>query len=221
MFNLCGLFNKHIDDGMIMKCPYCNSIKTWKHGKTSKNRQRYICKKCNKTYVKNSRINYPHTKIPFEFIAYILYSEELNKKRKVKYIYRKNDKKVKNNQTVRVKKFLSFLDLPYKKVSKTTIYLWNEKYGSIYKKLVTPEEAVHFYRSNINKEKISVESLSVKEPFRPIEEFPKKTHLEELSIMVMLLGVSEARKFIRMLEEINMQKEYFKINPWLIGTKRI
>ena len=38
---------------IYVKCPFCNSSRIIKHGKTSANIQRYRCLYCNKTWVHN------------------------------------------------------------------------------------------------------------------------------------------------------------------------
>ncbi len=40
-----------------VSCPYCNSSRTIKHGKTSTNNQRYYCRYCHKTWIESKKIN--------------------------------------------------------------------------------------------------------------------------------------------------------------------
>jgi len=135
-----------------MNCPYCNSLKSVKNGYAPSRKKRWKCKECSRTFSINTGKGYPSTSIPFKFISLMLYHyEESGGKRFVGW----------------VNTFLKMMG--HKSVHRTTIYYWIQKYGDIYKKLITFEEANTWYwehgiqlpRRKRQKKKVESESLSI------------------------------------------------------------
>jgi hypothetical protein len=105
---------------MFMACPICNSEKYVKRGKTAAGSQRYKCFVCKKTFADSP-------KIPFEFIAFMLYQKSLLEE---------------NGRPLKMKHFkglaeryLRTLDLINKEVPRATLYYWLKTYSDSYKKI--------------------------------------------------------------------------------------
>ena len=65
-------------DNEIIKCRYCGSTYCVKHGKTSTNKERYLCKSCNKNFSLNdNRIKHP---IKHILLALILLNKNISKR---------------------------------------------------------------------------------------------------------------------------------------------
>ena len=62
----------------IIKCRYCGSVYCIKHGKTSTNKERYLCKNCNRNFSLNdNRIKHP---IKHILLALILLNKNISKR---------------------------------------------------------------------------------------------------------------------------------------------
>ena len=71
----------------IIKCRYCGSVYCIKHGKTSTNKERYLCKNCNRNFSLNdNRIKHPIKHILL--LALILLTKNISK-RNIQRHYRK------------------------------------------------------------------------------------------------------------------------------------
>ena len=70
-------FNKN-EYNKIIKCRYCGSVYCIKHGKTSTNKERYLCKNCNRNFSLNdNRIKHP---IKHILLALILLNKNISKR---------------------------------------------------------------------------------------------------------------------------------------------
>lgn len=115
-----------------ISCPHCNRRKLTKNGHF-RNKQRWFCNKCQKTFTTEASRNFPPTSVPFEFIAWVLYQKEANTK----------------NLTKITNSYLSFFNFKKEKVSRSTIYRWSRKYSNNYKKLLTPRDITLFFKDQI------------------------------------------------------------------------
>ena len=115
-----------------LSCPHCKRRKLTKNG-CFRNKQRWTCNKCQKTFTSESSRGFPPTSVPFEFIAWVLYQKEANTK----------------NLTKITNSYLSFFKFKKEKVSRSTIYRWSKKYGIIYKKILTPHDITLFFKDQI------------------------------------------------------------------------
>lgn len=101
-----------------MKCPDCRSKSITKYGH-SRGKQRYICKKCQRTFTEFSSNNYPPTSVHPLFIAYILHNY---KDEPLDLITKKT------NDLLQFFKSHNVSVGSKKKVSKPTVYKWMNKY---------------------------------------------------------------------------------------------
>jgi transposase-like protein len=120
-------------------CPYCKNDNVIKYGLLeSTKQQRFLCKSCNKTFSRHTF--FPKTKIPFEFIAFVLYMiERTPTNPNMKTIFRY------------VNNWLNLFSLGKKHISLHTLYNWRHDYESIYKEYISWKDAKYFFDYNFKK----------------------------------------------------------------------
>ena len=74
LYNIITEINIDDERDLNISCPFCNSNEKWKNGKL-KERQRYLCKKCHKSY--NSFTNTPISYTKKDMVLWKAYLEDL------------------------------------------------------------------------------------------------------------------------------------------------
>jgi len=179
---------------MNLSCPECKSNAITKNG-TFRNKQRYICKKCKKTFTEDKTRGFPPTSVPFEFIALVLYRSEGGA----------NAMKLKM-----INYFLDKFDFKKKKITRITLYDWKKKYGKIYEDLVTLREANRFFQDHIYKA-FPTDKEEERSPPEDEVEYYKRGHVKNLMILRERFGEKECKKMLK--------EEPDEFNDYLTGVQ--
>ena len=140
-----------------MNCPYCNCSQIVKNGHAPSKKTRWKCKKCNKTFSKDSGKGYPPTSNPFEFVALILY-----RKRHFDELYKRPHHHFPRYTNLLLKM------INHKPVSRYTVYSWIRKYDNSFMDIISSEEAINWLskqqRKNIYLHKKVKKKIRTKTP---------------------------------------------------------
>lgn len=183
-----------------IKCPNCQSEEKWKYGHF-RGKQRYICKKCRRTFTAGSSRRFPPTSLPFEFVSFILYQHKKESLGKTaKYV----------NHWLEIFKIKGVPICKKEKITRTTIYNWRKKYGKKYANLVDKNEAITFFQNQIRKAYPTNNKQILEREMKIIEK--KLPHLEGLKYFRDCMGGTEyclqiAREYPKVF---NMLIEDFK-----------
>jgi len=167
-----------------MKCPRCRSKSITKYGH-SRGKQRYICKKCQRTFTEFSYKNYPPTSIHPLFIAYILHN------------YKGEPLDLITNETNNLLQFFKSRNVSVgskDKVSKPTVYKWINHYEAFAD--INKIQGRYFFG----------ELLHQVFPHKKLPKPPKQDVIETEMEVPFLKGFKDYKEF---LEYVNMNKKSF------------
>ena len=128
-----------VDLKLLQSCPHCKSQKIVLNGHYHKKNPQFFCKNCYKYFYENSAKGYPPTKIPFPFIAYLLY-------------FRRRVPEFSNMRKFRkfVNHWLQYLKISEEEISRHTINHWIKNYESFLDKVINFSEARDFCKQRLS-----------------------------------------------------------------------
>jgi len=178
-----------------MICPKCRSKSIIKYGQFH-GKQRYICKKCHKTFTEFSYKNYPPTSVHPMFIALILN----------RYRAESLDEKTQRlNNWLQIFKSHNVYVGTKDKISRSTVYKWINNYDEFVKG-VSPKQSNLFFQKLLQK------AFS-----EPIDEEPPEPKIVGKEIKV-TYGFKSYKEFLVFLQKVmgkNLSYELLKDEKFL------
>lgn len=169
-----------------MKCLNCKSKSIIKYG-YSRGKQRYICKRCQKTFTEYSYRNFPPTSVHPLFIALILH----------RYSNEPLDKLTKRvNNLLQLFKSKRVSIGSKNKVSRSTVYKWLNHYEAFAENISTKQTGLFF-------QELISQTLSPKEIPQPPEQDIIGAEME-----LTIPGFKSYKEFLAYLQK-NVEEKYF------------
>lgn len=190
-----------------IKCTNCQSEEKWKYGHF-RGKQRYICKKCRRTFTAGSSRDFPPTNIPFEFIAFMLYMID-------RHSFKRNVTNITNF-------YLNIITFEkpeeIKKISRSTIYLWRKNYGNTYTKLISEKETKDFFYRHQKPEATKHLSLLVRTFFPSKKKLKTKKMKKKRKKTPKERRKTKITKYLEEILESTSVKKHTEVLAWFVET---
>ena len=204
-----------------MNCRYCANERPIKNGHTSTGNQQWYCKKCRKRFIDNtSDKQYPHTKYPFQIIAYFLYLYKNSQVLGVRKIPIKRFRISVNyilwslglTESPETQEFEKWYKKNKKTISRQLIEYWLKTYYDKLEEIISYDDAKRYVDKVYNK--IYNHLLKNKITYNLPNKFIKCTHMQTLQRVQQALGGKE-----KSLELIRKDEKFFKIYMDIYGKR--